>query len=449
MSFMKEKFDGAETLEPIGKRPALVLVNPVHVDEPLPPNQITLTSETTPIAGLPALVLSSTPGVAEKVAQSLRQEGDMQAVAVTQSIMEYAANPQATLVGKAALLFEIAKGDNAQLAALRRLRAIVPETVKFIGLTHEVLNLTHARDLMEAGVDDVLPLSMHLSDHDPDQPVAQVENHTVKERAGRPHNGMIIGVTQTCGGIGATTFALNLAAKLSMAPKAKRKTPAPFTPDVAIVDLDLQNGMLAARIDTPDSDGMIELLREGIVPNVRHLPKLMQKHDEGFDVLPAPSEFVPLDVMRPEMIAALLDELRLAYDFIILDLPRTMVDWLDPVLVRLDKLYMLTDTAVHSIRQARRMIDFFSEDHVALPLEILISREKKPRVSSPAVKEAERFLNRSLSHWLPRDDRIASLATDRGQSMIAVDRKCAMAKAMAPLLSDLATYYAADARRTA
>lgn len=262
-------------------------------------------------------------------------------------------------------------------------------------------------------------------------------------------NGVIVGVAQTRGGIGATTLAVNLATLLAQAPKRKRGEPQPEAPRVVILDLDFQNGNLGSSIDVPAKHAVTHWLREDALVTRALLRDLLQPHPAGFGVLSAPAHFVPLDAMRRDMMASLLGELRLSYDYVILDLPRAMVGWLEPVLTRADKTYILSDTAVHSVRQARRMIDFYSEDHVALPVQICVSLEKKPFTTSQDIKEAEKFLDQKLRHWLPRDDRAARAAADRGQPLLAAKPRSSVAKAIKPLADELRAYSGADHCRQA
>jgi len=238
------------------------------------------------------------------------------------------------------------------------LRDLGRADLTLLGLTLEVLPLSTVRPLMAAGIHDVLPRNIGPPELQHTAPLASSADASLAARGVELRNGLIIGVAQTRGGIGATTFALNLATLLAQKPKGTRKAPAAEAPRVAVIDLDLQNGTLGASIDTAENDVFVELLRSGSTPDGHFVKQAMVPHEIGFDVLPAPVEFVPLDSLRPEMMATLLDELRLEYDYIVLDMPRTMVEWIDPILARADKMYLLSDTAVHAVRQARRMIDF-------------------------------------------------------------------------------------------
>ena len=58
----------------------------------------------------------------------------------------------------------------------------------------------------------------------------------------------------------------------------------------------------------------------------------------------------------------LLDTLRGQFDYIVVDLPRALVEWMAPVVARASRLALVTDTSVPCIRQAKRLIEFLHED---------------------------------------------------------------------------------------
>lgn len=73
------------------------------------------------------------------------------------------------------------------------------------------------------------------------------------------------------------------------------------------------------------------------------------------------------------------------------------------MLARADRFFILGDTSVHTVRQIRRMIDLYTDDHAALPVQVVVSKEKKPGAAH--VKEAEHFLGQTLATWLPATTR--------------------------------------------
>ena len=139
--------------------------------------------------------------------------------------------------------------------------------------------------------------------------------------------------------------------------------------------------------------------------------------------------------------AAILDVLKAEFDFIIVDMPRALVDWVTPILERSDRLYLVSDTSVPSIRQARRLIDFFSKENLALSIELLINHESKPFFLSQHHKEAAKVLERDFKHWLPDDPKTARTAVDCGKPISAISPRSKLSKAFKTLAKDVITAF--------
>ena len=393
------------------------------------------------------MVVSDLPGMAEMVARNVGRGDDSLIVRhARQSLADLAA--EGLVADTDLVIFGVRPGNDADVAALRGLRAAHGDALKFLGLTDAPLSLAGARGLMEAGLDEVMPLAAaapRLTDAAELAPVAEA---TQARRGGDACDALIVTVAAARGGLGATGFALNLATLLVTPDKAARKAGTAM-PRVAVVDLDVQNGVLGASIDVTDTGAMFEMLQTGAHADHDFLARAMVSHDAGFDVMAAPDRIAPLDAMTPAMMAVLLDELRLAYDVVILDLPRAVTEWTAPVLARTDRLLLLTDPAVHTVRQTRRMLDLFRDDNPSLPVEALVATGRKP-LSLPAhVKEAERFLDLPLRHWLPRDARGAAKAAALGQPLVRACPRSPVARAMAPLVADLRAARSQTQRRRA
>ncbi len=86
-----------------------------------------------------------------------------------------------------------------------------------------------------------------------------------------------------------------------------------------------------------------------------------------------------------------------------------------------------------SIRQARRLIDFYTEENLDLNVEIVINNEKKPVIKARHHIEASRILERPFVHWLPEDPKAAREATDRGQPLSMAAKRSALAKSIIKL----------------
>ena len=393
------------------------------------------------------LVVSDLPGMAEMVARNVgRGDSGLMVRHLRQTLADVASGEP--LTDTDLVIFGIRPGVDADVAALRSLRAAHGQTLKFLGLTDEPLSLVVARGLMDAGLDEVMPLAAAAPRLTDAARLAPVAEDTLARRGGDARDGLIVTVAGARGGLGVTGLVLNLATLLARPDKAARKANA--TPlRVAVVDLDFQNGVMGASVDLADPGGYLAMLQTGAHVDPGALAQMMVTHALGFDVMAAPDSIAPLDAMTPAMMAVLLDELRLAYDVVILDLPRALTDWTAPVLSRTDRLFLLTDPAVHTVRQTRRMIDLFRDDNPSLPIEAIVATGRKPMSLPAHVKEAERFLGLPLRHWLPRDPRAAAKATGLGQPLVQVAPRSPVARAMAPLIADLRLTEAQGQRRHA
>ncbi|MGB8623334.1 MAG: P-loop NTPase, partial [Paracoccaceae bacterium] len=248
--------------------------------------------------------------------------------------------------------------------------------------------------------------------------------------------GQVIAVAQARGGIGATTVATNLACALvgrsTMFRKVERKR-------VALLDFDLQFGNANVYLDLEDNQGFLDLMRAGEMPDSAFVGGILQRHSSGLDLLCAPKQLVPLTTVRAEVIAALLDLLCADHDYVVVDLPRAMVDWIEPVLQRAARLALVTDTSVPCIRQARRMVDFLREDFMGLPVDFIVNREKKPMIKSDHHREAEKVLQTKLTHWLPDNPRLARAAVDLGRPVVEMKPGSDLAKALTGLAVSVGT----------
>ncbi len=335
----------------------------------------------------------------------------------------------ALATGKDVIIFETSDDELSDIQAVRALKAGRQVGTLLLALADAGITLSRVRALTQAGVDEVLP-----------RPVVGTE---IGDRVQRLYNaqaayqdttaaprGHIIAVAQARGGVGATTVAVNLAIDLVAQNGFLRKR---SSNAVALVDLDLQFGSVGAFLDLDEQDALHQLALDGIIPDAMFLAQAMVTLPNGLSVLAAPSTFMPLDSLQPQQIAAILDCLRLNNDFVIVDLPHALGNWMEPVLRRADELIIVSDTSVPSVRHCRRLIDFFTADNANLPVRIVINHEKRPLIASSVQKEMQKALNRKLDHWLPHDPGAARISTDRGKPLASVAPRSQLGKAISRL----------------
>ncbi|KEO51501.1 AAA family ATPase [Thioclava pacifica] len=270
------------------------------------------------------------------------------------------------------------------------------------------------------------------------------ESERVAKGGSAAHVGQVIAVARSRGGIGATMLAVNLAHQLASIGAKRKGGPARR---VALVDLDLQFGMVSGFLDLEPSPALYDMARDGSVPDETFLEQSLQSTPDGLDVLCAPSAFAPLDALRPEQLRGLIEAMQARYDYVVVDLPHALVDWVSPVLGHAGLMYLVTDLSVPSLQQARRLIDAYSEDNLAMEIEVVVNHEARPLLPRRQHQEAARALDRELRHWLPEDPRAAKEAADRGLPLGRVARRSALSKAVGKLAQERLKKAAAAAQQ--
>ncbi len=326
------------------------------------------------------------------------------------------------------VVFATDPGNKDDLTAIKALNDERRENTIFLALADRDISLARARALSDAGVDDVLPFPVTG-----DELARQMEKWLQKAastRTGGGREGAVIAVAQARGGIGATTVAVNLADQLLVRKSRFRRDP---SNSVAIVDLDLQFGAVGDFLDVDPQDGLLQLATGDVMPDQMWVEQSLSETKGGLSVLTAPAEFMPLEAINSKQIETLIDALRKTHEYVVIDLPRALVDWIEPVVASADEIVIVTDTTVPSIRATRRLMDFYLADNPRLAIEVVINHEKRPMMQSAHHKEAARVLERKFEHWLPHDVKAARSAVDFGRPLSEVSARSDLSKSIGVL----------------
>ncbi len=337
------------------------------------------------------------------------------------------------------IAFEVSDDPEADIAALARMQDILT-VPQFIAVSTRALADDTRAALKDAGVQDLLVMQLKQTDPtaepEPQAAAPAPETPAIAPNASAPAeteaaprmiakgHGDVTVMLRARGGAGASTIAVNLAASLAKGSEAGK---------TALVDLDIQNGAIALMLDLPDSEEAARFVQGNAKPDAAFLDKAMVHHASGVDVLTAPDIFAPLSAIGPEDMITLMSALKSRYDHVIIDMPQTIIDWMDPVLANASRVLVVADMSLPSVKRTRRLINLIAEEHMTLPIKVVMNFEKKPLVPSEAQKEAAQLIGRPLLYWIPTDARAAKRAIDLGTPLITSAKRSAPAKAMAGL----------------
>ena len=105
--------------------------------------------------------------------------------------------------------------------------------------------------------------------------------------------GIIMPVYGVAGGVGASTFAVNLAWELAQLTKKTDKR-------VALLDFNFQFGSVSTFLDLPRREAIYELISDPDSIDHDALSQALTSYKTRLAVLTAPSDALPLDIVAPE-----------------------------------------------------------------------------------------------------------------------------------------------------
>ena len=264
----------------------------------------------------------------------------------------------------AALQFVAVAVDAADEADLTRISDIIrsakARNIRVVLIADQVSPVA-LHQLLRLGADDFVPYplpegALHEAIERLKQPapVAAAINPEEPHQAPRfkakgDRDGVILPVHGLAGGSGASTFATNLAWELANADKTK-------PPRVCLIDLDLQFGAVATYLDLPRREAVFEVLQDLENADSDLFLQAMVSFNEKLSVFTAPADMLPLDILGPNEINRLLDMAQANFDFVVIDMPKTIVAWTETVLNRAQVYFALMELDLRSAQNVLRLV---------------------------------------------------------------------------------------------
>ena len=336
--------------------------------------------------------------------------------------------------------------DEADLGRVGEvIRAARSRSIKVI-LIPENLSTAGLRELLRLGADDFVPYPLAEGAlHDAIEKIrAEPVPATVPQLPAvddaAPATGQrldaqsaIFAVQNLAGGTGATTLAVNMAWELANIDKTN-------PPSVCIIDLDLQQGSVSTYLDLPRREIMLEMLQDATSMDTDGFKQALVGFEDKMSVFTTPSEVVPLDIIGPEQVTAVIDLASQCFDIVIIDMPRTMVVWTETVLNRVDMYFATLELDLRSAQNAMRFIKALQSEE--LPLDkVQYVLNRAPGMTDlngkTRMKKMAESLGVSFSNQLPDGGKQVSQACDNGEPLADSAKKNPLRKEITKLADGL------------
>ncbi|MCC5955865.1 MAG: AAA family ATPase [Natronohydrobacter sp.] len=256
--------------------------------------------------------------------------------------------------------------DEANIALIRSVIERATERNIKVLLIAEALSPILLHQLLRAGASDFVPyplpenaLQDAITRLQRQSDVPDYGRHGSVGAAPSGKNGSVFAVHALAGGAGGTNFAVNLAWELSGICAKDGQT-------VCILDFDFQSGSVSTYLDLARTEKVYELLSQTSTMDRDAFFAATQKFQERLQVLTAPSDMLPLDLLTPDEIERVISMARDQFDIVIIDLPRTVVHWTETALQMSDLYFTMMELDLRSAQNTLRMIRALKADGISM-----------------------------------------------------------------------------------
>ena len=309
----------------------------------------------------------------------------------------------ANFEGASVVVADVNGDDEAEMHALARVMERIGSWPPVVAVT-QTLDAAVARRLMQMRVSDFLV-----------KPVAPVELvKTCARVAKAPGNAdtteaQIVTFLPAVGGAGVTTLAVQTA-MLLLNSGARGKT------STCLVDLDFQHGACSDYLDIEPRLNLSEIEPSPERLDRQLLEVMLSRHPSGLSVIAAPNRPAEMRSFDPDVVTRLLDLVSSHFDYVVFDMPRTWFSWTDSVLLGSNKLFIVSETTVPGLRQAKQLVAAIRERLGDSPKPQVIINRFVQKMFSAGLRRAdiEQAIGDAFLAFIPNDYALVREAIDRG-----------------------------------
>ena len=235
------------------------------------------------------------------------------------------------------------------------------------------------------------------------------EFESVLRRSQRVKRGKVIAVMSPSGGGGSTTLAVNLATVL--AGKAAR---------CGLIDLNLSAGDAAAMLDMKPDHSIADFARNTHRIDLSLFSQLLSSHSSGIELLAAPLDFDDIPDVTNEAVRTAITMARDQFPYVVVDLDQSCSSEQIEALKLADVILLVFQLDFISLRNVRRVVDYFTRCGVAKTLiRLVVNRYGQTAEISPS--QVETALKMKIDFYLPEDPKDINRAENTGVPVV-VDR---------------------------
>lgn len=222
------------------------------------------------------------------------------------------------------------------------------------------------------------------------------------------HTSKRICVIGSSGGVGATAIACNLA--IEFGGMTGRPT--------ALVDLNLEFGDVGCAFDCAPKYTLSDVCRDDVEIDPHMLEAAIHELPCHVALMVRPEDIEQARDISPEGVQRMLRVMADLYPFVVVDLPRAFSFFSAAAVADADKVLVVTQLSVASIRNATRILKLLRQMGAADENVALVVNRYKASYERISQEEVEAHFNRPVFALVPNDYRRMQSSMDLGQPMM-------------------------------
>lgn len=207
------------------------------------------------------------------------------------------------------------------------------------------------------------------------------------------------------GGLGKTTFVVNLAIALARLNKK-----------ILVLDCDLQFGDVATVSGIDNKATIAELLQEQPNPNINMIRKYLLYHKTGINILAAPKNVEYAEKITTEHIEKILSTVRPYYDYILIDTSDSFNEVLLQCCEQSSEIFMFTRADISTLMHTKQCLTLF--DSLAQKEKIRMINFKLQKAGRITKADVSRVLGLDVWQEIPFDNNRTTDSINKGNPII-------------------------------
>jgi len=252
----------------------------------------------------------------------------------------------------------------------------------------------------------------------------RISSERLKQQTAGRQSGKILGFLSAKGGCGATTIACHVAVELQRATSQQ----------VLLADMDLDTGMVGFLMKTKSQYSIMDAVLNVHRLDLSYWKALVSNGHEHLEVITAPQAASVRGAVDPDHFRQVLQFLRSAYDWVVVDLGRSASPLAFGVLDELDGLYLISTIDLPALHLSKQVVQNLTDAGFGRNrLHLVMNRA--PKRSDILPGELQRVLGLPIFEFLPNDYPVLYEAYAEGSLLTANSE---LGKAMGALAMKIA-----------